>query len=140
MLTVGQLAERTGVPATTLRYYDALGLVVPRRLANGHRRYDDGDAERLHLVKLCRALGLSLEDVAAVLVPGDGARRQEVARRRLGELDRTLSQLRAVRAVLAHFAECRHGRGDEEECRRQVRAAWQDLAPPAEPPAAPRPA
>ncbi|WP_433304424.1 MerR family transcriptional regulator [Actinoplanes sp. CA-030573] len=120
-LSVGELAKRSGVPATTLRYYDAIGLLVPQRLANGHRRYPQAAVGRLELVRACRSLGLSLEEVAAVLGPAAGSGRREVAERKLSELDRTLGHLTAVRAVLAHFAQCRHTAPDD--CEADVRTA-----------------
>lgn len=129
MLTVGQLAEASGVPATTLRYYDHLGLLVPARLPNGHRRYPREAVERLHLVRLCQTLGLSLDEVAAVLGPGGGARRRAVARHRLEELERTMAQLAAAHAVLTHFAECRHTTADAQDCEAVVRSAWSTARP-----------
>lgn len=127
-LTVGQLAERSGVPATTLRYYDSIGLLVPRRLPNGHRRYPVEALEQLQLVKAARSLGLSLQEVATVLGPAGGNARREVAARKLAELDHTLQRLAAVRAVLAHVAACGHGPDDGGACRADVRAAWQAAA------------
>jgi YD repeat-containing protein len=124
MLTVGQLASASGVPATTLRYYDDLGLLVAERLPNGHRRYRPEALERLHLVRRCQSLGLSLDEVAAVLRPGGGAERRELAGRKLADLDRLLAELVGVRAVLAHLAECTHLADEGEACGAAVRAAW----------------
>ena len=121
MYTVGQLAERSGVPATTLRYYDAIGLLVPRRLPNGHRRYAPEAVEHLRLVQLCQRLGLPLDEVASVLPPG-GDRRREVAVRRLRDVDDRIAELVAVRGVLAHFAECEHGRDEGAACAETVGA------------------
>ena len=116
MFTVGQLAERSGVPATTLRYYDAIGLLVPQRLPNGHRRYGPEAVERLRLVQLCRRLGLRLDEVAGVLAPGSGGQRRAVAVRHLREVDERIRELAEVRGVLAHFAECAHGPDEAAEC------------------------
>lgn len=124
-LSVGRLAERSGVPATTLRYYDAIGLLVPQRLPNGHRRYPPEALERLRLVRAATALGLSLEEVATVLGPAAGGARREMAARKLAELDETLQRLAAVRSVLAHVAACGHGADEGEACQAQVSAAWQ---------------
>jgi len=127
-LSVGRLAERSGVPATTLRYYDSIGLLVPQRLPNGHRRYPVEALEQLDLIKAARSLGLSLDEVATVLGPAAGGARREMAARKLAELDQTLHRLAAVRAVLAHLAACGHGPGEGEACQAQVRAAWQAAA------------
>ena len=123
-MSVGQLAAASGVPATTLRYYDDLGLLVAERLPNGHRRYPDASLERLRLVRRCQALGLSLDEIAAVLRPGGGASRRELAGRKLAELDQVMSELASVRAVLAHLADCRHLADEGEACAAATRAAW----------------
>ncbi len=124
MLTVGQLAAASGVPATTLRFYDDSGLLVAERLPNGHRRYPPEAVERLHLVRRCQSLGLTLEEVATVLRPGGGDTRRELAATKLVELDRLLSDLARVRAVLAHLADCQHLADEGEACATAVRAAW----------------
>ncbi|SCF45784.1 MerR family transcriptional regulator [Micromonospora mirobrigensis] len=125
MLTIGQLAQRSGIPATTLRYYDSIGLLEPRRLPNGHRRFPEETLERLRLVRLCRRLGLRLDEIAAVLT-GDGRQRREVAARRLREVDQRMHELAGVRAVLAHLAECTHGPGESAACEASVLAALPD--------------
>ena len=129
MMTVGELAQRTGVPATTLRYYDSIGLLVPMRGSGGHRRYDDRAVEVLELVHLCRAAGLSLDE-ARMVVAGDPDQRREVAVARLAEVDRLLDQLTAVREVLGHFAVCRHrSPAGRRACQETVRASLARLAP-----------
>lgn len=128
LLSVGELAERSGLPVTTLRYYDSIGLLVPDRLANGHRRYPAEAVEQLELVRLCRELGLSLEEVATVLGPGGGAARRALAQSKLHDLDATLHRLRAVRAVLLHFAQCHHTAEEAEACRDDVRRAWHGVS------------
>jgi DNA-binding transcriptional MerR regulator len=120
-MTVGELADRSGVPATTLRYYDAIGLLVPQRGAGGHRRYDDSALEVLELVGLCRAAGLSLDD-ARTVVGGDPEARKQVAIDRLQEIEVLIAQLQATREVLAHFAVCRHrSPAGQQACRGIVR-------------------
>jgi DNA-binding transcriptional MerR regulator len=123
VMTVGQLAERSGVPATTLRYYDSIGLLVPLRAAGGHRRYDATALEVLELLALCRAAGLSLDE-ARLVVGGDAEQRRDVAAARLTDVDRRIQELTAVREVLAHFAVCRH-RSDagRRACRETVTAS-----------------
>lgn len=123
LLSVGELAERSGVPVTTLHYYDAIGLLVPQRLANRHRRYPAEAVEQLRLIALCRGLGLSLGETATVLGPGGGSARRALAARKLRDLDAVLVQLGAVRAVLVHVAECRHTAEEGDACRAEVRRA-----------------
>jgi DNA-binding transcriptional MerR regulator len=122
--TVGQLAERSGVPATTLRYYDDIGLLVPRRSSSGHRRYDASAADVLQLIQLCRILGLSLAEIAVVLGNGGREARRAIAIRKVRDVDRAIAQLTTVRQVLEHFAACAHAEDETPECRATVQAIW----------------
>jgi MerR family transcriptional regulator, thiopeptide resistance regulator len=66
--SIGELARASGVTVRTLHYYDQIGLVSPgERTAAGHRRYVEADIRRLYRVRALCGLGLSLEEVAAVL-------------------------------------------------------------------------
>jgi DNA-binding transcriptional MerR regulator len=67
-LTVGALARRTGLTVRTLHHWDAIGLLVPaERSAAGYRRYGAAEVARLYRVLALRRLGLSLEEIGAVL-------------------------------------------------------------------------
>ncbi|HEY5866605.1 MAG TPA: MerR family transcriptional regulator [Candidatus Tectomicrobia bacterium] len=66
-LTVGQLAQATGVPAKTIRYYEQVGVLpVPRRSDAGYRHYARHDVHRLLFMRRARALGLSLASLKAL--------------------------------------------------------------------------
>ena len=66
--SIGELARASGVTVRTLHYYDQIGLVSPgERTAAGHRRYVEADIRRLYRVRALCALGLALDQVAAVL-------------------------------------------------------------------------
>lgn len=64
---ISQLAERAGVPATTLRYYELQGLLPARRTAAGHRHYDDSALPRLEFIAAAKHLGLTLADIRTLL-------------------------------------------------------------------------
>lgn len=71
-LTVGQVSAEFGVTVRTLHHYDEIGLVVPSdRTAAGYRLYTDADLQRLAQVILYRRLGLTLEEVRAIVDGGD---------------------------------------------------------------------
>jgi DNA-binding transcriptional MerR regulator len=120
---IGEVAAASGVPATTLRYYDRLGLLRPGRGADGRRRYPADTVGRLHLIRLCQALGCSLDEVAVVLGPAGAGERAAMARRKLADAEARIRELQAVAAALRHLAECRHAPGSERECGEAVRAA-----------------
>ena len=67
LLTIGQLARATGVPAKTIRYYEQVGVLpAPRRSASGYRQYTQRDVHRLLFIRRARALRLSLSRIAVL--------------------------------------------------------------------------
>lgn len=68
MLTIGQLAKRTGVTIRTLRYYDKMGLLIPTDYKEGgHRLYSLNDLLRLQQIQSLKFIGFSLKDIADLL-------------------------------------------------------------------------
>src|SRR5829696_7885646 len=103
LLTVGEVAHRSGFAPSALRYYERLGLIAAARTAGGQRRYERNVLRRLAFIRAARNLGLSLEEVAAALaqLPGgrtptkaDWARLSRGWRRRLDEQIAALLALR----------------------------------------------
>ncbi|MFB4300279.1 MerR family transcriptional regulator [Actinomadura sp. NTSP31] len=66
-LRISQLAERSGVPATTLRFYETAGLLPAGRTPAGYRVYDETAFERLSFIRASKRLGLPLEEIAELL-------------------------------------------------------------------------
>ncbi len=72
MFQIRALSGRTNVPARTIRFYEAIGLLAPaRRSANGYRLYDGQDAERLSFIRSARTLNFSLTEIAQILAVRD---------------------------------------------------------------------
>jgi MerR family transcriptional regulator, redox-sensitive transcriptional activator SoxR len=63
MLTIGELATRTGVAPSALRYYERLGLIHSRRSSGNQRRYDPAQLRRVSFVRIAAQVGLSLEEI-----------------------------------------------------------------------------
>ncbi len=73
ILTISQLAHRSGVPATTLRYYEKVGVMpAASRSDAGYRLYDDAAVARLAFVQRAKALGMQLDDLAELVRLWDG--------------------------------------------------------------------
>ena len=71
-MQIQELAQRTGVSATTIRYYESIGLLPrPERRANGYREYSGADTDRVRLVAGARNLDPSLGDIHEILAPRD---------------------------------------------------------------------
>lgn len=66
-MRISQLADATGVPATTLRFYESAGLLPAERTASGYRLYDQDAIERLSFIGAAKHLGLPLEEIAELL-------------------------------------------------------------------------
>lgn len=107
-LTIGEVARRAGVAATTLRYYEQIGLVsAPARLG-GQRRYDDAVLARLEVIRLCKSAGFALEEIQLLFAddaPGRPASRA-LAEAKLAEIDAQLESLARARAVIEWGMRC----------------------------------
>ncbi|OBI41171.1 helix-turn-helix domain-containing protein [Mycobacterium sp. E796] len=107
-LTIGEVARRAGVAATTLRYYEQIGLVsAPARLG-GQRRYDDSVLARLEVIRLCKSAGFALEEIQLLFAddaPGRPASRA-LAETKLAEIDAQLESLARARAVIEWGMRC----------------------------------
>jgi MerR family transcriptional regulator, redox-sensitive transcriptional activator SoxR len=67
LLTVGELAQRTGVATSALRFYEERGLIHSERTATGHRRYPRAVARRVAFIVFAQRLGMSLDEIGAEL-------------------------------------------------------------------------
>lgn len=124
-MDISEVAKRTGVPASALRWYEEKGLIrsIGRR---GLRRVFGPDViERLALISMGSAAGLSLDEIARMFAP-DGKPRidRKLLAAKADELDATIAQLTKMRDGLRHAAACPHP--SHMECptfRRMLRAA-----------------
>lgn len=67
-MRIGEVAERCGLPARTIRFYERRGLLPePERETNGYRRYDPAVVERVGFIRNAQAAGLTLVEIASVL-------------------------------------------------------------------------
>jgi DNA-binding transcriptional MerR regulator len=109
-LTIGELAHRTGVATSALRYWEELGLLpVPARVS-GQRRYPPSAVFLVGVILSLRDVGFTLREVKAFVASSsarDGWR--ELAQRKVTELDQRIAQAQVARAALAHAAvSCPH--------------------------------
>jgi MerR family mercuric resistance operon transcriptional regulator len=112
--TIGQLARAAGVPTSTVRYYERIGLLQPAgRTAGNYRLYGKAALERLHFIRAAQATGFALEDIIALLnFQSDDAvvchEVQVIIEDRLADLEKRMADLRHVQRVLkATLARCR---------------------------------
>jgi DNA-binding transcriptional MerR regulator len=106
-LDIAEVSQRSGVPASTLRFYEEKRLIASTGRRGLRRVFEPKVLERLALISLGRAAGFSLDEIAAMFAP-DG--RPRIDRKKLAakadELDRTIRRLTAMRDGLRHAAAC----------------------------------
>lgn len=105
-IRIGELARAAGVTPDTLRYYERLGLLpAPKRSAAGYRLYDGVAAGRLRFIRKAQRLGLTLEEIRAVLDQRSRGRLPcgsvvAFAERHLARIEAQLAELTAARDAL----------------------------------------
>ncbi len=121
LMTIGELARRTGISAKAIRHYESIGLLPPPlRQANGYRRYRMADVNRLLLLRRIRLLGVSLAEAKPLLVDASDARCADVRRELLALVDERLA------AIDREMAELRAFRGEVEDYQRALAACCPD--------------
>jgi MerR family transcriptional regulator, copper efflux regulator len=117
-LTIGQVAQTSGVAAKTIRYYEQIGVLpAPSRTASGYRLYDQSGVERLRFIRRARSLGLPLQQLKTLLGTFNGGR-QPTLRPRLRALVRA-----QLDVVTNHIAELERLQQQLEEILRRMQAA-----------------
>jgi MerR family transcriptional regulator, redox-sensitive transcriptional activator SoxR len=109
---IGELASRTGVNASAIRYYEKFSLVpIPYR-ASGQRRYTDEAIYRVLLIRFAREMDFSLEEIKLFLSGLSdkapvGKRWKRLAHSKIKEVDETVARARRLKSLLEHLLHCR---------------------------------
>lgn len=105
LLSIGELSERTGVPTTTLRYYDELGLVRSAARVSGRRRYEASAVRDVGVILFFREIGFSLAEIGR-LIADDRQCLQEMIDHKLAELAEQQHRIDVARTALEHGRQC----------------------------------
>jgi Cu(I)-responsive transcriptional regulator len=119
-MNIGEVAQKSGLPAKTIRYYEGIGLIRPLRDTNGYRAFRDRDLHQLTFLARARALGFSMNDCRALLTLYEDTGRasahvKEIAGAHLHRIDEKVAQLQSLRATLAHLVDACAG-DDRPDC------------------------
>ena len=120
-MKIGEVAERAGVSAKTIRYYESVGLIPEaERAGNGYREYHERDVRTLRFIQRARSLGFSVEDVGELLpLWADRSRAsadvRAIALRHVDEVERKIAELESVRDALLDLVHRCHG-DDRPDC------------------------
>ena len=118
-LTISEVARRSGVRATTIRYYESINVLPAPRRANGRRRYDPAIVDRLAFIHVAQRLGFSLGEIVLLFEQRDTAaplsdRWQALAREKLADVERLIRHAQEVRRTLIGGLGC--GCAELDEC------------------------
>jgi DNA-binding transcriptional MerR regulator len=107
MLDIGEVVRRSGIPASTLRYYEEKGLIASGGRRGLRRLFAPEVLERLALIALGRTAGFSLDEIGAMFEPQGTLRIERAALdAKADDLDATIRRLGALRDGLRHAARC----------------------------------
>ncbi len=116
--TIGRLARAAGLPTSTVRYYERVGLLrAPDRSEGNYRLYDQEDLDRLRFIRAAQAIGFTIENIRTIVQHDHGEPLlcedvRKVLENRLADVEERLSDLRHVERVLRSALEtCRKTAG-----------------------------
>jgi MerR family redox-sensitive transcriptional activator SoxR len=110
-LTIGEIAELAGVQASTLRYYESIGILPAPQRRSGQRRYSRDILQILAVIQLAKEANFSLPEIRALLydyseysTPSE--RWKELARQKLREVDEVIARAQEMKQLLEEGLEC----------------------------------
>ncbi|WP_426448391.1 MerR family transcriptional regulator [Paenibacillus sp. S-38] len=111
-MSIGQLAALAEVNASTLRYYESVGLLPAPERRNGQRRYDEGLLERIHFIKVAQQTGFSIQEITVLLEGFEGStslseRWERMAKQKRSELEERKKQIRSMIRILDNGLNCK---------------------------------
>ena len=114
-MNIGTVAQRSGVPAKTIRYYESIGLIKPAgRKENGYRTYDERDVAVLKFISRARHLGFPIPEVLRLLALWSDRRRasadvKTLAIGHIAAVEQRIRELEAMRQTLLDLVHQCHG-------------------------------
>lgn len=105
-MDIGEVAQASGLPTSTLRFYEEKGLIHSNGRNGLRRLFSASVVQRLALINLGRRAGFSLDEIAAMFTPSGPAIDRELLLAKAAELDAKINELSAMRDGLRHAAAC----------------------------------
>lgn len=111
-LTIGELAARSGVAPSALRYYERLGLIRAGRTGGNQRRFDRTELRRVSFIRIAQQLGVTLDDIRSALADLPDSRTPtkadwaRLSARWRGRLDEKIDLLTRLRDKLSNCIGC----------------------------------
>lgn len=111
-MSICEVARRTGVRPSALRYYESMGILPPPRRVSGQRRYDAGILRQVRFIQCAQRAGLSLAEIkllrdSSTTETSYSEHLQELARRKLEEVEALITQAQTMKRMLEKGLNCR---------------------------------
>jgi len=106
-MDIAEVAKASGLPASTLRFYEEKGLIQSSGRNGLRRSFSASVVERLALISLGRNAGFSLDEIAEIFTPDGPDINRAILSAKANELDKTIEELTAMRDGLRHAAVCK---------------------------------
>jgi DNA-binding transcriptional MerR regulator len=110
LLAIGELARRTGLATSALRYYERAGLLPAPERVGQRRHYPQSSAQRVALIRLCQDAGFTLAEISDVLAAKKRGPQgwTDLAERKIAQLDARILDARRAKKMIRHAIECPH--------------------------------
>ena len=110
LVPIGELARRTGVATSALRYYERIGLLPPADRVGQRRQYPAVCVERVALIRMYQDAGFTLAEIGRLLAATSRGRSawSQLAERKVAELDARIADARRAKRLIKHGLECEH--------------------------------
>jgi DNA-binding transcriptional MerR regulator len=110
LVPIGEVARRTGVATSALRYYERIGLLSPAERVGRRRHYPPSSAERVALIRLYQEAGFTLAEIRRLVAAMRRGRPawDRLAERKIAELDARIADARRAKKLIEHALACPH--------------------------------
>jgi MerR family redox-sensitive transcriptional activator SoxR len=110
VLTIGQLAKATGVPTSTIRFWERRGLLAPQARLAGQRRYSEDAAHQVGLLLLCQDAGFTLAEIQRMIAQRatDPTTWRRLVEDKMVDVESSLAKLHKAYELLSHALDCHH--------------------------------
>jgi MerR family redox-sensitive transcriptional activator SoxR len=110
-MTIGEVAARSGLNTSHIRYYERVGVLPPPGRVGNQRRYEEDVLHRLAIIDAAQRVGLSLQEIRDLTGPSNqgplaGHRIRALAESKLPEIDALIKRAQAVKTWLEHARAC----------------------------------
>jgi MerR family transcriptional regulator, redox-sensitive transcriptional activator SoxR len=111
-MKIGEMAGRTGVNASAIRYYESMGLLTAPQRSGGQRRYSEQAVFKVLLIRFAGDMGFTLDEIRVFLNglredAAVGPRWKKLAQRKIAEVQRTIERSQQLKSLLEHLLRCR---------------------------------